>query len=404
MTAIIILLYVFSFLVIWQFVAYPSVMGLIALLSNSKRRNLSYQPYVSIIVAAFNEERVIEKRIENLLELDYAKDKYEIILVDDGSSDNTCQIVEQFIANRKADSESPLRLVRHEERKGKASAINLGKQYALGDILLGTDANSAFDRNVLKEMMPHFKNPRVGAVGGRYVTSNPGNSLASSESFYWDLENIMRTGESALESACFFNGAIAAWRKGIVETDTQMIGDDLDMAIQIKRAGYKIQYEPRAIVYESSATTLVDQVKQRKRTTVSTLQCMFKHKAYFLFPRDLYSLVIFPSHKGLTMLSPFTLSAIPILYIISHNSEVIVPHLIVTVSVFALLLSLLMLLKARLVKREKGGITSISSLPRIAYYVLLNEYIILLGWGDFLFGKRSVLWEKAESTRQGEPT
>ncbi|GAI24439.1 unnamed protein product, partial [marine sediment metagenome] len=89
MTAVIILLYVFSFLVIWQFVAYPFVMGLIALLQRPKRKDLSYQPYVSIIVAAFNEERVIEKRLENLLELDYAKDKYEIIVVDDGSSDNT---------------------------------------------------------------------------------------------------------------------------------------------------------------------------------------------------------------------------------------------------------------------------------------------------------------------------
>ena len=403
MIAVIILLYIVSFLVIWQLVGYPSVMGLIALLQRQKKKDLSYQPYISIVLPAFNEERVIENRIENLLQLDYPKDKYEIIVVESGSTDNTYQTVEKFTANRKMNSEPAIQVLRQEVREGKASAINFGKLYASGDIVLTTDANSTFNRDVLKEIAPHFKDPEVGAVGGSYVTSNPENSLASSEFFYWDLENIIRTGESALESACLFYGSISAWRKDIVEGDTQTISDDLDMAIQIKRAGYQIKFEPKAIAYEPSADTVVDQVIQRKRTTIATLECILKHKAYFLLPKNLYSLMILPSHKGLNMLSPFTLLAIPILYLISRDSTVIIPHLIITISVFALLLGILMLLRRKLAGSRKTatGIT-LFSIPKIAYYVLLNNYIILLAWKDFVLRRYSVLWEKAESTRIGE--
>ena len=400
MIVIIILLCVFSFLVIWQFVGYPSLMGLIALRWGPKKKDSSYEPYVSIIVPALNEEKVIKKRIDNLLQLDYPGEKYEIIVVDDGSADNTSQIVEELVKKHQTNSEPCLKLVWGRERKGKASAINLGKQHAQGDIMLVTDANSLFDRNVLKEMMPHFEDPNIGAVGGRYVVSNPENKLASSESFYWDLEYVMLRGESALQSACFFNGSINAWRGNIIEVDIKVLSEDLEMAIQIRRAGYKIQYEPEAVANEPGATTSVDQIKQRKRTAIGTLQCMFKHRAYFLLPRDLYSLLIFPSHKGLAMVSPFTLAAVPILYIIARNGTIIIPHLVATILAFALMFGILMLLRARLMKPEKGAErTSVLSIFKIAHYVLLNEYIILLAWRDFLFGKHSVLWEKAESTR-----
>ncbi len=400
MVAIIILLCVFSFLVIWQFVGYPSLMGFIALRENPKKKNSSYEPYVSIIIPALNEEKLIKKRIDNLLQLDYPRDKYEIIVVDDGSSDNTYKIVERMLKKHKTNSEPYLKLIKAGERKGKAAAINLGKQHAQGDIILVTDANSLFSRNVLKEMMPYFYDHDIGGVGGRYVVSNPENKLSSSESFYWDLEYIMLRGESTLQSACFFNGSINAWRGNIIEADTKVLSEDLEMAIQVRRAGYQIQYEPEAVANEPGATTSVDQIKQRKRTAIGTLQCLYKHRTYFLIPRDLYSLLIFPSHKGLTMVSPFTLSAIPILYIIVRNSTIIIPHLVATISVFILMFGILMHLRARMIKPEKRTVRlSVSSIFKITYYVLLNEYIILLAWRDFLFGRHSVLWEKAESTR-----
>jgi biofilm PGA synthesis N-glycosyltransferase PgaC len=395
----IVALYLISFLLIWQFVGYPVLMGIVVLRAKPKQKNYAYMPFVSIIVPAYNEQKVISQRLENLLSLDYPKDRYEIIVVESGSTDGTSETVQDTI-QRNRNHTPRLKLLHEHERRGKASAINLGKQHADGDIVLVTDANSTFEENVLREMMPHFEDPKVGAVGGRYFVSNPDNVHTSSESFYWDLEYIMRSGESTLDSACLFHGEINAWRKDLAEADTDNLSEDLDIVLQIRRAGYKIEYEPEAKVYEPAATTAQDQIRQRKRTTTGTLQCIFKHLGYLVPPRDLYSLFIFPSHKGLTMLSPFLLLAIPILYLLARDMGIILTHLTSTLFAFVVLLGVFLLLRARLVgDTGQGTGLSITSLPKIVYYVLLNEYLVFLAWIGFIFGRYSILWEKAETTR-----
>ena len=362
----------------------------------NKDRN--YNPFVSIIVPTYNEEKVIETRIKNLYDLDYPEEQYEIIVVDSGSNDKTLQIMTNMVQKKKLTPD--LTLITQKNREGKASAINFGKERANGDIILVTDANSVFHNSVLKEMMPHFKDPKIGAVGGRYCVSNSVQSLASSESFYWQLEYIMRKGEALISSACTFHGEINAWRKDIVCADTHMLSEDLDMAIQIKRAGYKVEYEPDAVVYEPSAITVEDQIKQRKRTSIGTIQCIFKHLGYFIPPRDIYSLLIFPSHKIIPMFSPFFLLAIPLLYIFVWDINMVILHSVCTITVFICILILVIFLKSKLVKEDSSAFSlSISSIYKISYYVLLNDYLIILAWKDFILKKYTVLWDKAESTR-----
>jgi cellulose synthase/poly-beta-1,6-N-acetylglucosamine synthase-like glycosyltransferase len=333
MNIIIILLYLLSFLLIWQFIGYPSLMAGVALKSKPENKDYSFQPFISVIVPTYNEEKVIAKRIENLFELDYPKSQYEIIVVDSGSTDNTTEIVEETIKEHEKDKPN-LRLIKEEERKGKASAINLGKKHAKGEVVLITDANSIFDKNVLKEIMPHFKNQEVGAVSGRYFISNPDKTLPSSESFYWEIEYINLLGESFLDSISTVIGTVSAWRKKLMNFRSKTISEDLDMTLQVRRNGYKSRYEPEAKVYEPSATTPEDQIKQRKRTSLGTIQNMFTHLGYFIPPRDLYSILIFPSHKALTMFSPFILLAIPILYILIWNIKVIITHFVLTLFIF----------------------------------------------------------------------
>ncbi len=210
----------------------------------------------------------------------------------------------------------------------------------------------------------------------------------------------MRRGESIVDSACLFHGEINAWRKNLAEADTDNLSEDLDIAIQIRRAGYKIEYESSALVYEPGATTARDQIRQRKRTTTGTLQCIFKYRDYLLLPRDLYSLLIFPSHKGLVMLSPLLLVSVAILYLLVRDIGIIVAHATVTFVLFAVLLVVLLSLRSKLVDGAQGpSAGSLTSVPRILYYVLLNEYLVFLAWIDLLLGRYSVLWEKAESTR-----
>jgi biofilm PGA synthesis N-glycosyltransferase PgaC len=160
---IVVFLCVLSSLLVWQFVGYSLLMGIVALRAKPKFKDRTYAPFVSIVVPAYNEEQVIKKRVENLDSLDYPKEKYEIIVVESGSTDATAQIVEEQIAGR-GHGEPRLKLVREGERRGKASAINAGKECASGEIILVTDANASFDRDVLREIAPHFADPKVGAV------------------------------------------------------------------------------------------------------------------------------------------------------------------------------------------------------------------------------------------------
>jgi biofilm PGA synthesis N-glycosyltransferase PgaC len=388
--------YTLAILLIWTFVGYPLLMLRFALHRRDDNKDYSFQPFISILVPTFNEEAVIQKRIQNLQALKYPKDKFEILVVDSGSSDATMSVVERMCH----EGEAPrVRLVCEDQRRGKASAINCGTAHAVGDIVLVTDANSLFDENVLAELAPNFENVKVGGVGGRYVVSNPENPLPSVEQFYWELEDVLRTGESELDSACLFQGEINAWRKSIVKADPAMIGEDLDMSIVIREKGYKVAFEPKAVCYEPSPISFAEQLTQKKRRCLGTIQNIFKHWHYLFAPRDWYTLLIFPSHKGLLMFTPFMFIGILLGYILIWNPYLILEHLFIMSALFLGLL----LVYLRYVPRMQQAYVSTRRvkvrLIAIAYYVLFDEYLLLLAWRDFLFGRYSVLWEKVSSTR-----
>jgi biofilm PGA synthesis N-glycosyltransferase PgaC len=279
---------------------------------------------------------------------------------------------------------------------------------------LVTDANSIFDKNVLLEMMPHFKDPKVGGVGGRLRVANIEDKTAAKASFYWDLENIMRIGEAALDSACLFQGEINAWRKDLVDANTGSISEDLDMSIKIRQKNYKIEYEPNAIVYEPSPTTISDQIIQKKRTCIGTIQTISQSWKYFIFTRNIYTSLILPSHKILAVISPFILIPIVISYLFIWNLPIIFIHIIMMAIIFIFLYIVLIYLLSnfkitgrisnlKITKKiKKNSNFSFHSILNIIFYVLLNEYLILLAWKDFIIGKYSELWEKVESTRNDQ--
>jgi poly-beta-1,6-N-acetyl-D-glucosamine synthase len=391
-----IVVYVLALLLIWTFVGYPLLMLRLALRRRDASKNYSFQPFVSILVPTFNEEAMIQKRIENLRALRYPKDKYEILVVDSGSSDATQNVVEHICQGAGAPR---IRLVCQDQRMGKASAINCGRAQAEGDIILVTDANSLFDENVLAELTPHFESAKIGGVGGRYVVSNAENPLPATEQFYWELETLLRMGESALDSACLFQGEINAWRKSLVQADPAMIGEDLDMSIAIRQQGYKVAFEPNAVCYEPSPISFREQLTQKKRRCLGTIQNIFKHWKYLFVPRDWYRLIIFPSHKGLLMLTPFMFIGILLGYILIWNPLLILSHLLIMTAVFLILLALYQRFVPRLHQATTSSTPAKVSLLAVALYVLFDEYLLLLAWKDFFSGRYSVLWEKVGSTR-----
>ncbi|MGZ4848527.1 MAG: glycosyltransferase [Halobacteriota archaeon] len=391
-----VVVYVLALLLIWTFVGYPLLMLRFALHRRDDNKNYSFQPFISIIVPTYNEEAVIHKRIQNLRALRYPKDKFEILVVDSGSSDSTKSVIERMCQE---DGAPRVRVVCEDRRRGKASAINCGSAHAVGDIVLVTDANASFDESVLAELAPHFENIKIGGVGGRYVVSNPDTPLPTVEQFYWELEDVLRTGESALDSACLFQGEINAWRKSIVNADPAMIGEDLDMSIVIREKGYKVAFEPKAVCYEPSPTSFKEQLTQKKRRCLGTIQNIFKHWHYLFAPRDWYSLLIFPSHKGLLMFTPFMFIGILLSYVLIWNPYLILEHMFIMSAIFLMLLLVYLRYVPGLHQAHVGSRRVKFRLVAVAYYVLFDEYLLLLAWRDFLFGRYSVLWEKVDSTR-----
>jgi biofilm PGA synthesis N-glycosyltransferase PgaC len=400
-TLALIAVYALAALLIWVFVGYPLLMLRFALVHRGPEKNYSFQPFFSILVPTFNEEAVIEKRIQNLRDLRYPKDKYEILVIDSGSSDATKAIVQRLCAEGGA----PLtKLVCENERRGKASAINCGSAQAAGEIILVTDANSFFDANVLAELGPHFERPEIGGVGGRYIVSNPNDPLPGTEQFYWQLEFLLRAGESALDSACLFEGSINAWRKGIVDADTAMIGEDLDMSIAIRKKGYKVAFEPKALSYEPAPTSFAEQLTQKKRRCLGTIQNIFKHWRYLIVPKDWYSLIIFPSHKGLLMVTPFMFAGILLGYVVSGDPRLVLSNLFIMSALFLILLTIYLRFVPRLHQAYGSTLPAKFSFLRVARYVLFDEFLLLLAWKDFFSRRYSVLWEKNLTRVGAEPT
>jgi poly-beta-1,6-N-acetyl-D-glucosamine synthase len=382
-----------------QFLGYPLIIGWKVKPQHRLKKDYSFQPFISVVVPTYNEGKVIKARIDNLLSQHYPLDKFEIIIVDSGSKDNTANIGKEYEKRF-----SNIRVIEEGKRNGKASAINLGSRHARGEIVIVTDANSIFDDNALKEIAPHFSHTEIGGVGGRFVLTNPDNNLVQASAFYWDIESLMRRGESNFDSACLFHGEINAWRKDIVKADVNAVTEDLEMAVQIRKKGYKIVYEPEALAYEAGPSSNKEQIIQKKRTTIGTIQCFFKHRKYLWLPHDKYSGIIFPLHKLLQIISPFLLlgvlgSFITLLamqaYFFSFG------YAAVTIASFSISYLILTrrLSEIRIARKRKKPSRSLKILFHIIYYVLLHEFIILLAWKDFLTNQYSVAWQKAESTR-----
>ncbi len=402
-----IILILSGLLLIWHLLIYPSIMGFVAHIKKSSKKDYSFIPTFSIIVPVYNEEKVIVNRIKNLESLNYPKNKYEIIIVESGSNDNTYKIVKDYIKARK-NQYPTIKLLHEDERRGKPSAVNLGKKYSEGDIILVTDANSIFDKDVLRELAPHFKDPNVGAVGGRFVPIKE-NSNGVGVDFYWDWEFLMRLGESQLHSTCIMHGEINAWRKELVDLNPNLISDDLMIPLEVISKGKKIKYEPRAIVYEKVPANKTEEIKQRKKNTIGTIQVTFAYLKFLLTPR-LYSVIYF-SHKFLQVILPYLIAifAISLLWNILELNTFVIYVLFVYALLSVMLLPVLIMLIKKvkiaygLFAQESNNtdvLSFISRIPVILKYFLMLQYVVVLAWIDYFRGKYSVKWEKVESTRE----
>ncbi|HZX44130.1 MAG TPA: glycosyltransferase family 2 protein [Candidatus Nanoarchaeia archaeon] len=267
---------------IWFLSTYFAVFLLLVLLGARKNLFLSPAlteddelPKVSLILPAFNEEKTIAKSLDSLMVLDYPSDKMEILVVNDGSSDRTAEIVKDY-ADR-------VILIDNKKNKGKAACLNQGIQACHGQLIVCMDADTMANPDVLKKVVPYFKDPSVASVTVAINVKKPSNFLEKMV----EIEYIVGL-SLALKALSFFNaihvtpGPFSIYRRGIFDKvgvfDEQSITEDLEIAYRIQKSGYRIENCLATRVHTVVPSTFKGLYKQRKRWYSGAISTLMQHK------------------------------------------------------------------------------------------------------------------------------
>jgi cellulose synthase/poly-beta-1,6-N-acetylglucosamine synthase-like glycosyltransferase len=224
-------------------------------------------PSVAIIVPCYNEEATVALTLRSLMALSYPKDKLRIVVVDDGSTDNTRRVAEEF---------APQVTVLHKENGGKHTAMNLGLAHANADLIGCLDADSVVEPDALLNIAPIFQNPQVAAVTPGIHTKEPGNLLQHMQKVEYRLSIFNRFMLAALGSAFITPGPFSIFRTSVIR---ELGGwryahstEDLEMALRVQEAGYLIGNAPKAVVHTATPSTFKHLFRQRVRWTYGFLR------------------------------------------------------------------------------------------------------------------------------------
>jgi cellulose synthase/poly-beta-1,6-N-acetylglucosamine synthase-like glycosyltransferase len=287
------------------YVGYPLVLVVARLLRRPRATTRGEgTPAATLVISAFNEERVIARKLENSLALDYPPERLEILVVSDSSSDRTDMIVQSF-------AHAGVRLLRLSERGGKTLGLNAAVREARGEIVIFSDANAMYATDAIRQLVCHFTDPGVGAVTGesRYLLGADDPSTQS-EATYWDYEIRLKNLESEVGSAVGGDGAIYAIRKSLYRPMEASDLSDFVNPLQIVAAGYRNVYAPQAVSYESGATGFPAEYRRKVRIVNRAWRATWKMRS-LLNPFDFgFFAIQFWSHKVLRWLVPVFLIAI----------------------------------------------------------------------------------------------
>jgi cellulose synthase/poly-beta-1,6-N-acetylglucosamine synthase-like glycosyltransferase/peptidoglycan/xylan/chitin deacetylase (PgdA/CDA1 family) len=260
--------------------------GFLAVAERWKHRQRKYVtdflPSVSVIIPAFNEEKVITQTIRSLLASQYPS--FDIVVVDDGSTDTTLQRVQQEFAGNARVRAFPI------ANGGKAHALNYGIAQTQADIVVTLDADTVFSPDTVSKLVRHFSDTRVGAVAGNAKVGNRINPLTHWQALeYITSQNLDRRAFALLNCVSVVPGAVGAWRReAVIRAQgfaNETLAEDADLTLAMLRSGYRVAYDDEAVAFTEAPDTIRSFLKQRFRWMYGTLQAAWKHLDTILRPR-----------------------------------------------------------------------------------------------------------------------
>lgn len=303
--------WILLFLLVHCYVLFPVTLPFLSeLFARRNRRSDSSVtlPKVSVLVSAYNEEAVIEKKILNFLELDYPRESLEILIGDDGSSDRTAEIVERY-------ADKGIRLVRAVKNAGKAAMLNRLQSEATGEILVFCDANTMLFPNVIRKLVSPFADQKIGCVCGHLIlTDKSGSLLGSGELSYWDFESEIKKFEGILDRLIGGNGALYAIRNSLYTKlpVKKSVMDDFFIAVKVLQKGFFCTFDPSAIGTEQTSKEGTGEYRRKIRIGRANYNYLFSYLPLLNPFRPLLA-YLFVSHKLLRWLTPHIMLALFVL-------------------------------------------------------------------------------------------
>ncbi len=376
------LFWLLALLVAYVYVGYP--LSLILLRKIAGVRAIAYgdsEPSVTLIISAFNEADVIGDKIRNSLEIDYPREKLEVLVVSDASDDGTDEIVNEY-------STEGLVLLRMEDRGGKTLGLNAAVLKARGDVLIFSDANAMYRSDAVRNLLRNFDDPDVGAVVGESTYFTSANDAEKSESAYWRYETGIKLMETQLGSVVGGDGAIYAIRKELYRPMAADALSDFVNPLQIVEQGKRCVYEPKAISEEDAAGSFDKEFRRKVRIVNRAWRATMTMKRLLNpFQYGLFSWMLI-SHKLLRWLVPVFLVGLFVLNLLLVGPQ---PLYYVPLGLQLCLYAVALIGASLHRSRDLSGVTY------IPYYFCLVNIASARGIYEAYRGKTYTTWSTARA-------
>ena len=362
----------------YTYAGYPVLLALVSALKPRKVRRGEFEPTVTIIIAAYNEERDLAAKLENTLALDYPRELLEIIVASDCSSDGTDEIAREFAGRG-------VQLLRQSMRLGKTAAQNAAVEQAHGEILLFSDATSLYQPDAVRAIMPSFADATVGCVAGRLEYVDGSNSrVGRGARSYWSYETFLKRHESRVGSLIGASGCLYAVRRSAYVPLYHEACSDFIIATKMVEQGLRAVYEPNAVCTEQTNRQSDQELKMRVRIIAQTFTDLWRHRALLNPVRGGFYGVQLLSHKVMRYLVPFFLMGLFV------SSAVLAPVSLFFRLMFAAQIACYAC-PALAWMLDRVGIRS--RLLAFPQYFMLANLASLIGCYKFLRGQRYASWE-----------
>ena len=340
-------------------------------------------PSVSLIIAAHNEERVLEKKLVNSLELDYPDARLEIIVAADGSDDGTVDLARKF-------ADSGVRVLYRPDRLGKAAALNRAVAVARHDVVVFSDANNHYERDALRQLVAPLADPRVGVVTGAKDVAG-GDGHVTGEGVYWRYEDAIKRAESSLGCCSAVTGEITAIRRALIEPiPPEIINDDFWLAMRAIRRGARVAYAPEARSIEPPSGDLGAERVRRTRMVAGRFQAMARWRDLLPLdqPRVAWQIV---SHKFLRPLVPVGMAAVLLGTLLGVRRRP--RHLAAVVAI-----GQFVFYGAAAAGREPNRRRTIDRVLTLPRFLVSSNWAAVEGFHAYVTGRASSVWTRVDRT------